>query len=56
LPRFAGRLQAIPRAHVGSSAERFADAALGELAAWSGRSSTRPPDDDITFLVVDVKA
>jgi serine phosphatase RsbU (regulator of sigma subunit) len=52
----AERLQALLRAHAGSSAEQCADAALRELAAWSGRSSTRPPDDDITFLVVDVTA
>jgi serine phosphatase RsbU (regulator of sigma subunit) len=52
----AERLQALLRAHTGSSAEQFAVAALQELATWSGRSPARSPDDDITFLAIDVKA
>jgi serine phosphatase RsbU (regulator of sigma subunit) len=50
----AERLQALLGTHIGSSAEQFADAALRELTTWSGRSPARSPDDDITFLVVDV--
>jgi len=34
-------------------AAAFADELLSEIARWSGRSSTRPQEDDMTLIVVD---
>ena len=50
------RFQEFIKAHENLEAERFAGALLQEVLAWPGMSALHRQTDDITLLVIDVKA
>jgi serine phosphatase RsbU (regulator of sigma subunit) len=50
------RLEKFIRAHEDLGAERFAGALLKEVLAWPGTSASQGQADDITLIVIDVKA
>ena len=50
------RFQEFIKSHEGLEADGFAGALLKEVLAWPGTSSPQGQTDDITLLVIDVKA
>ena len=48
------RLEVLVKSQSDDSPEKAADRIVGQIVSWSGRSTGRSPDDDLTLVIMDI--